>query len=286
MNEKYKNIVNVVKADIEKVNNNLFLQFDLYSQLADELNNLLTSSSKRIRSLMTILYLRASKIYLLPTHYELLACVELVHNASLIHDDVIDKSKIRRNKKTINEIFDNHLAVISGDYLIGIALEKLVKIGSLPVIKNFALLLQNMCKGEVNQYFTKFEKIDLQNYIDKSTQKTATLFECALNSAILLAGENYNEKQSEFAINFGLAFQIRDDLLNILNKDNTKQSDDFENGIYNAPYILSDKLSDGIEKTKELLDNYLNCAKQCLNDIENNAYKIALLELLELIRNV
>lgn len=286
MHEKYQNIVDVVKADIEKVNNNLVFDFDLKSELADKLKNLLIYPSKRIRSLMTILYLRASKIYLLPTHYQLLACVELVHNASLIHDDVIDKSNMRRNQKTINDLFDNHLAVLSGDYLIGIALEKLVEIGSLDVMQNFALLLQNMCRGEVNQYFDKFKKINLQEYIDKSTQKTASLFECALNSSLLLASTNYDEKQSEFAINFGLAFQIRDDLMNVLDKDNSKLSNDIQNGIYNAPYILSDELSDGIEKTKELLNNYVNCAKQCIDDLEDSVYKKALFELLELIENV
>ena len=102
----------------------------------------------------------------------------------------------------------------------------------------------------------------------------------------MLASTNCDEKQSEFAINFGLAFQIRDDLMNVLDKDNSKLSNDIQNGIYNAPYILSDELSDGIEKTKELLNNYVNCAKQCIDDLEDSVYKKALFELLELIENV
>lgn len=286
MNKKITEIAEVVKADLERVNNNLFIEVDLKSQLAKELEYFLKAPSKRIRSLVTILFLRASKMYLLPAHYELLASVELIHNASLVHDDVIDESKLRRNRQTLNDKFDNQLAVISGDYLIGIALEKLVKIGSLSVIEIFSKTLQNMCKGEVNQYFNRFKKTDLESYIEKSTQKTALLFESALKSAVVLADEEYTERVSEFAINFGLAFQIRDDLLNVMKKDKSKTTTDIDDGIYNAPLILSDDINDGIEKTKSLLNNYVNCAKQCINDLPETHYKKALYELLELIENV
>ena len=286
MNKKITAIADVVKADLERVNNNLFFEVDLKPQLAKELELFLKAPSKRIRSLVTILYLRAAKMYLLPSHYELLASVELIHNASLVHDDVIDESKMRRNRQTLNDKFDNQLAVISGDYLIGIALEKLVKIGSLAVLDVFAKTLQNMCKGEVNQYFNRFKKTDLETYIEKSTQKTALLFESALKSAVLLADEEYSEKIDEFALNFGLAFQIRDDLLNVMKKDKTKTTTDIDDGIYNAPLILSEDINDGIEKTKDLLNNYVNCAKQCIEDLGESPYKKALIELLELIRNV
>ncbi len=286
MDKKIKAIADVVKADIERVNKGLFFEIELKSELSKELGKFLNAPSKRIRSLVTILFLRASKMYLLPSHYELLASVELIHNASLVHDDVIDESKLRRNRQTLNDKFDNQLAVISGDYLIGIALEKLVKIGSLPVLDVFAKTLQNMCKGEVNQYFNRFKKTDLESYIEKSTQKTALLFESALKSAILLAEENYDEKISEFALNFGLAFQIRDDLLNVMKKDKSKAMTDVDDGIYNAPLILSDDINDGIEKTKDLLNNYVNCAKQCIQDLGDSPYKKALIDLLELIKNV
>lgn len=286
MNKKYQSILDVVKADIERVNKGLVFDMELNPKLAKEIEKFLNAPSKRIRSLLTILYLRASKMYLLPSHYELLSAVELIHNASLIHDDVIDESKVRRSRKTLNEKFDNQLAVISGDYLMGGALKKLAKIGSLEVIDVFAETLKNMCKGEVSQYFNRFKKSNLESYIEKSMQKTGTLFECALKSAVLLADEQYTEKMSEFAVNFGLAFQIRDDLVNVLNNDKTKTASDFDDGIYNAPYILSDNINDGIEKTRDLLNNYVNCAGHCIKDLEQNPYKQALTELLELIKNV
>lgn len=286
MDEKYQAVLDVVKADIERVNKNLEIETELNPALAKEIEEFLQAPSKRIRSLFSILYMRASKMYLLPVHYELFAAVELIHNASLIHDDVIDESKLRRNKKTLNDTFDNRLAVISGDYLLGAALKKLVKIASLKVIDIFADALKTMCKGEVCQYFNRFKKTDIETYIEKSTQKTASLFVSTLHAAIVLADGGFDEKSREFAETFGLAFQIRDDLLNVINKDTSKSANDFDEGIYTAPLILSDNLPDGIEKTRDLLNNYVNCAKHCISDLEDSIYKAALNELLELLKNV
>lgn len=286
MDEKYQAVLDVVKADIERVNKNLEIETELNPALAKEIEEFLQAPSKRIRSLFSILYMRASKMYLLPVHYELFAAVELIHNASLIHDDVIDESKLRRNKKTLNDTFDNRLAVISGDYLLGAALKKLVKIASLKVIDIFADALKTMCKGEVCQYFNRFKKTDIETYIEKSTQKTASLFVSTLHAAIVLADGGFDEKSREFAETFGLAFQIRDDLLNVIDKDKSKSASDVDEGIYTAPLILSDNLSDGIEKTRDLLNNYVNCAKHCISDLEDSVYKTALYELLELLNDV
>ena len=286
MNRQYQQICDVVKADLERVSKNLIFSFELQPELDKELEVFLSAPSKRIRSLVTILYLRASRMYLLPSHYELLAAVELIHNASLIHDDVIDESKLRRGRKTLNDKFDNQLAVISGDYLLGVSLKKLVKIGSIPVIDIFADTVKSMCLGEVNQYFNKYKKTDIEKYVEKSSQKTGSLFESALKASIILAGNEVDEKSLEFASNFGLAFQIRDDLLNVIDSDKSKSASDVDEGIYNAPMILSDNLQEGIEKTKDLLNNYVNCAKQCINDLEESIYKKSLTELLELLEDV
>ena len=286
MGNSYKLISDIVKADIDKVNNNLEVKLDLNKELSKELEKYILEPSKRIRSLVTILYLRASKQYLLPEHYELLSAVELVHNASLIHDDVIDESKLRRGRKTLNDKFDNNLAVVSGDYLLGVALKKLVKIGNAGILDIFADTIKIMCAGEVSQYFNKFKKISLDSYIEKTTQKTSSLFEAALKSAMILADAEYDDKTAEFITNFGIAFQIKDDLSGVLNNDKTKTSNDYDNGVYTAPYILSEDKGEGIEKTKHLLNNYINCARQCIEDLEESQYKKVLIELLELMGDV
>ena len=281
MKREYQKIVDVVKADIDKVNKNLKFEIDLKPKISKELSDFIFEPSKRIRSLVTILYLRASKMYLLPEHYELLSAVELMHNVSLIHDDVIDESKIRRRRKTLNDKFDNQLAVISGDYLLAEVLKKLSEINSTEIINIFANTLSDMCKGEIEQYLNRNKITKLEDYIEKSYLKTATLFESSLKASVLLADGEYSEKTEEFITNFGIAFQIRDDLLNVINSKT-----DMNDGIFNAPSILSDDLSVGIEKTKDLLNNYLNCSKQCIEDMKESPYKTALYELLELMGDV
>ena len=108
----------------------------------------------------------------------------------------------------------------------------------------------------------------------------------AAECGVGIAGNDVDDKSLEFASNFGLAFQIRDDLLNIKNSDTTKSASDLEEGIYNAPVILADNINDGIEKTKDLLNNYVNCAKLCIDDLGNSIYKKSLIELLELLEDV
>lgn len=286
MEKKYKSILDVVRVDIERVNKNLDFDVESHVFLSDELKPFVLSPSKRIRSLVTILYLRALKLYLLPSHYELLAAVELIHNASLIHDDVIDEASLRRHKRTINDKFGNQLAVVSGDFLIGVALKKFVKIASLEIMEIFADTLQRMCLGEINQYFNRYKKNNIDSYIEKTSQKTASLFVSALRSAILLAEGEFDEKSKEFAETFGIAFQIRDDLLNVLGRDKSKQSSDVDKGIYNAAIMLSADKAEGIKETRLLLNNYVNCAMHCISDLEDSVYKKALIELLELIKNV
>lgn len=286
MKEKYQKISNIVNADLEKVNANLVFNIDLNPKVAKKIEKFIFAPSKRIRSLTAILYMRALGLYLLPAHYELLAAVEIMHNASLIHDDVIDEGKIRRDEKTFNVEYSNHTAVVLGDYLMSVALKKLVKIGSNEIFDIFADTLANMCTGEVNQYLSKYKIPSLDEYIEKSLLKTSSLFEAALKSSLLLCEYKFEDTESEFITNFGLAFQIRDDILNVLNKDKSKSSSDIAEGVYNAPMILDKNIDIGIEKTKDLLNNYVNCARQCIENLKESEYKQALYELLELIGNV
>lgn len=281
--EQYNNILTVVKSDIERVNSELISFINLDEPLKSKLIEFLTSPSKRIRPLLMFLFLRANNIEINERHYTLATAVELVHNASLIHDDIIDNSKVRRTIKTLNFEFDNKLAVIAGDYLLSIALHKISLLNSPETIDMFANTLSMMCDGETFQYFNKYKIPTLENYIKKSEQKTAKLFETALKSSFLISNSDIADKAEDFGKNFGIAFQIHDDLINA----KTSQSD-ISDGIYTAPIIYSnsiDNLSSGIEKTFCLLNNYIDRAKQNLQEIENNKYKQALLELLEIYSN-
>lgn len=281
--EQYNNILNIVNNDIERVNKELTAFININEPLKTKLINFLTAPSKRIRPLLTFLYLRANNIEITDNHYTLLTAIELVHNASLIHDDIIDGSKTRRCEKTLNCEFDNKLAVIAGDYILSTALKKISVLNSPETIDMFAQTLADMCEGETFQYFNKYKIPSLEDYLKKTEQKTAKLFQTALEASVLISKSGNRNNASELGRNFGIAFQIRDDLINV----KTLQSD-ISDGIYTAPVIFSDSTSateSGIEKTYCLLNNYINTSKKLLEKTENNKYKKALTELLELFNN-
>lgn len=279
--KKYNNILNYEQENIKLVLKNMMFGIVVQEPLKSKLFELLNAPSKHIRPLVSFLYLKAlgEKIDDAQVLYQ--SAIELVHNASLIHDDVIDDSKVRRSLPTLNSQFGNKLAVMAGDYLLSRAMQKVLDIGNLELVKLFSDTLEVMSSGEISQHFGKFQIPTIEEYIKKSEQKTAKLFETAVCGSLLVAKSN-NDGLG-FAKNFGIAFQIRDDLINC-KTTNTDISD----GIYTAPVIFSGDTkvtSDAIEKTKSLLNNYIDEALKCLSKIDENEYKLALVELLELMRD-
>lgn len=281
MNKKYQQISNIFKPELEQVLARMTDGVVVQEPLKSKLFELLNAPSKHIRPLVSFLYLKAlgEKIDDAQVLYQ--SAIELVHNASLIHDDVIDDSKVRRSLPTLNSQFGNKLAVMTGDYLLSRAMQKVLAIGNLELVKLFSDTLEVMSSGEISQHFGKFQIPTIEEYIKKSEQKTAKLFETAICGSLLVAKSNNDGL--DFAKNFGIAFQIRDDLINC-KTTNTDISD----GIYTAPVIFSGDTkvtSDAIEKTKSLLNNYIDEALKCLSKIDENEYKLALVELLELMRD-
>ena len=290
-NEKYSKIKNLAQDEIKTIEENMVAQIQTREPLKSSLVNFLTAPAKRIRPVLAILYIKALGEELNSKQLEHLTVVEMVHNASLIHDDIIDESKIRRGEKTINESFGNKLGVISGDYILTLSMEKLANIGEVELIKDFSQTIRQMCIGEINQNFDRFKISTIEDYIEKTKNKTAHLFEIALTGCAKLSSTQQDiAKVSELGINIGIAFQIRDDLINMTNSDSSKPSNnDFKDGIYTAPIILGDKSDNyttGIEKTKVLLNNYLQSAKKQVNTLPENEYKKALEEFVELLNNV
>ena len=208
--------------------------------------------------------------------------VELIHNASLIHDDVIDEEKIRRSQKNINSKFGNKMAIISGDYLLSVVMEKLTRLGKLELFEIFSKTIKEMCEGEILQYSNLYKIPTLKDYLKKTYQKTGSLFEACLLGCVMLSTSQEVENAKEFSKNFGIAFQIRDDIENIL-----KGGNDIKEGVYNAPIIFSGSIDNpvaGIEKSKVLLNNYLDIAQKCLCGMDESEYKSALKKLLELLK--
>ncbi len=283
--EKYNKIAVLVGDEIQKLKTGIINETENTTDINEYLKSFLNLPSKHIRSVVCFLYLKALGINVNEKQVTIQTIIELVHNASLIHDDIIDDCAVRRGQKSFNAEKGNHMAVISGDFILSFALKKIADLNSMELLKMFAGTLNNMCTGEITQQHMKFKIPTIDEYIEKTYNKTASLFETALSGAILIEKGSVNEEAAEFARNFGISFQIRDDILDIIGN---KSGKDIENGIYNAPVIYSsnpDKPDEGIEKAKSLLDNYVRRAKSSLSPLPENKYKFALIELLELINN-
>lgn len=233
------------------------------------------------------------------------SATEIIHNATLVHDDIIDDSDLRRGEITVNYEFDNSLAVVAGDFLLSLALEELLSIDNREVIRIFTNSLTQVCMGEIRQYFDKNKILSIEEYIKKSRQKTAMLFEASLLSVSALNQNKFKDKIQNFASNFGIAFQIRDDLINIVKIEDLKPIyNDIQNGIYTAPliYLFEEnpelvnspietmvsafESSGAIEKTKKLIQNHISLAIDSLDFINDNFYKQSIINLCTYISEV
>ena len=285
--EKYEQIRQVVSDELYKVENNLTDFYCGNDKLQESLVGIIKAPSKRIRPLVALLYLKMYGAEITLAQIEIQSAVELIHNTTLIHDDVIDKSDKRRNHKTLNEEFDNSLAVVTGDFLLTSAIKKLLNIKSFDILELFNIARKKMSIGEIKQYYDKFILTDFDEYLDRCRYKTAELFIASIVSAAMVANLDTNSAK-DFAKRFGISFQIRDDLLNLISAEEDKpKNNDIEEGIYTAPMIFAKDVKNlefGIEKTKELLDNYINRVKKCLDKAPENEYKQALIKLLDLLK--
>lgn len=179
--------------------------------------DLLHSGGKRIRPLLT-LYSGMCFAPLNPQMIQAAVAAELIHMASLIHDDVIDESATRRGKPTVYALYGAHSAVLAGDYLFAEAFRILSTNKLLSCMTYLVEAIQAMCEGEVNQANEQFSSsINRQDYFERITKKTGKLLAACCQSGVKLAGGSSGKLSlmREFGLNIGYAFQITDDILDI-----------------------------------------------------------------------
>jgi len=207
-------------------------------------NHHLKSGGKRLRALLTLGSAKMSGYNLGERDVNLAACVELIHSATLLHDDVIDESSIRRGTKTTNSIWGNQSSILVGDYLLSRCFEIMVDDGDLEILKLLSSTSAKIAQGEVLQLQHKGEADLLEEtYIEIINLKTASLFSAATKTGSCLAGGNDKEKKAleSYGRNLGLAFQIADDALDYFGKDKFfgKQiGKDFFEGKVTLPLII------------------------------------------------
>jgi octaprenyl-diphosphate synthase len=263
INNSYFQLKNSVENKLllveEKIKLKLSSDVDLVQKMTEYH---LDTGGKRLRALLTLGSAKMCGYSKGTRDINLAACVELIHSATLMHDDVIDNGSIRRGKKTINKIWDNHSSVLVGDYLLSRCFEMMVEDGNLEVLKLLSSTSSKIAQGEVLQLQHQGE-VDMleETYLKIISAKTAELFAAATKVGAILSDMKMKEKEAlEFyGRNLGLTFQIADDTLDY-NSDlklfGKKIGKDFYEGKVTLPIILLFQNANNQEKEK-LKDAFL-----------------------------
>lgn len=314
--EAIKSLIHDALAEVELL---LVQQFDAKASLIKEIaGHLMQSGGKRIRPTLVLLVASAYG-KMTSANISLAVAIELIHAATLLHDDVVDNSRMRRSETTANAIWDNAASVLVGDFLYSRAFQLIVSVEEIAVLRMLAETTNIIATGEVLQLQNR-HNIDVreENYLDVLRYKTGALFSAATQAAAISARCTPEEinKMAQFGEDLGLAFQLIDDLLDYTADEQTlgKQlGNDLAEGKVTLPLLhalqhasSSDRAviegaiisgdrealpelmtivqsTGSLQYTEQLAQRYAKQASQRLDTLSASPYKDALLALTQIV---
>lgn len=253
----FNSIRQLADADMQAVN--ALIQRRLHSDvvLINQLSHyIISSGGKRLRPLLALLVARACG-YQGDKHIQVAAIIEFIHTSTLLHDDVVDESDMRRGKETANNVWGNQAAVLVGDFLYSRSFEMMVAVGSMRVMEILAQTTNTIAEGEVLQLLNCHDPDTTEaRYMEVIHSKTAKLFEAACQLGAVLAGLDANVEQAmaAYGMHLGTAFQLVDDVLDYTAdaaEMGKNVGDDLAEGKPTLPLIVAIQRSD--ETTANLL---------------------------------
>tara|TARA_Y100001936_G_scaffold82663_1_gene81310 strand:- start:766 stop:1710 length:945 start_codon:yes stop_codon:yes gene_type:complete len=251
--KELKAVEKLIKSDINKE-----------KTISGLYNYIFKSNGKKIRSRLNLIASSSSEN---SDRYKLASIIELLHTATLVHDDVVDNASTRRGAMSVNSLWSNAHGVLIGDYIYSKAFMLMVEIGKKDILAELADATNDISQGELIQLDAVSNiKISLNKLKKISYFKTGRLFEASAKTGAMLAGANKNfiKNISESAKNIGILFQIKDDLLDYSNSSKTgKQSfQDLKEGKVTYPFFFA--LKNSSQKEKKQLMSFLG--NQRLNE--------------------
>ena len=319
MNTPVKSLSNLLKSSLKRVEREISKNIkDEEKLITLTAGHLIKAKGKKIRPLLTLLVSKMLN-YKGNADVTLAVCIEFIHNATLLHDDVIDTGKIRRGKLSANQIWGNKVSVLVGDYLLSRAFKLMVKNKSLKLLEILSQTSLILARGQIqdvgnNQNVNLTEK----KYLSIIDAKTAELFRISCFLPTIITDQNKRTQKifNDFGFNFGMAFQLSDDVLDYFGDSSQMGKSvgkDFFEGKVTYPVIhcfkKSDKKSkkiiaklffkkkrskkdlalilDLMKKTNtykssiEFVRKYAEKAKTNINKFEGNKYKVYLDELVD-----
>ena len=319
--KNFSEIHSLMKSDMEKTDNILIDRLNSNVDLINQMSHyIIASGGKRIRPLLLLLCARATN-YGGTEHHAMAVVIELIHTATLLHDDVVDESTTRRNQDTANELWGNAASVLVGDFLYSRAFEILVEPNSMSIMRILSKATNQIAEGEVLQLLNiRNANVSQTKYFNVIEQKTARLFEAACKIGALLSDSSEKTINSlgDFGLHLGIAFQIIDDALDYESNSTTmgkEVGDDLSEGKITLPMIYALEKTSGSENkilrdaiktsdasnidkiinilcsvnafefTRKIAENESQNALKSLKNIPDSEYRSALKLLCELSQN-
>ncbi|MCY7272294.1 MAG: solanesyl diphosphate synthase [Phormidesmis sp. CAN_BIN44] len=275
--------------------------------------HLFGARGKRIRPAIVFLVARATMPSqgITERHRRLAEITEMIHTASLVHDDVVDESDMRRGIPTVHSTFGSRIAVLAGDFLFSQSSWYLANLDNLQVVKLLSEVIKDFAEGEIQQGLNRFSIMSIEAYLEKSYYKTASLIANSCKAAAVLSDlpEAQAQQLYNYGRHFGLAFQIVDDILDFTGSIDSlgkPAGSDLQSGNLTAPvlYALEEKPylevlierefaqegdleqaltlikdSRGIERSRELAAHHAKAAIEHLSDLSMSESRQALIKL-------
>jgi len=239
-------LIDLTRPDMAKVNELILSKAGSDVQLIPEIaNHLVQSGGKRLRPMLTLAAAQLFGYQGGDAHVRLATAVEFMHTATLLHDDVVDESDLRRGSRTARTIWGNQASVLVGDFLLGQAFRMMVEVGSLEALDVLSAAATVIAEGEVMQLgVAKNLETTEDDYLQVIKAKTAALFSAAAEVGPIIAEASRNERAAmrSYGTNLGLAFQLIDDALDYGGNAQSlgkNVGDDFREGKVTLPVILS-----------------------------------------------
>ena len=317
--DKLASIRRPVEADLAAVDARIMENLDSKVPLIRETGEyLISQGGKRLRPLLAVLTARAFGCEGW-AHVDAAVVIEFIHTATLLHDDVVDRSTMRRGRETANSIWGDEVSVLVGDFLFSRAFQLMVEIGSLPIMRIMADTTNVIAEGEVLQLANRHDPDTTEErYLEVVGCKTGKLFEAAARVGAVLAGrgEASERRMAAFGASLGTAYQLVDDILDYRGTAaaiGKNIGDDLADGQPTLPLIHAMRAGNeetaqtvrdairtgdvarlprlieavesagGIEYTLDSARDYVQCAREALRDVPDNRFRDALASFAEFV---
>nr|YP_009394146.1 prenyl transferase [Rhodomela confervoides]ARW62708.1 prenyl transferase [Rhodomela confervoides] len=248
MNDFSNSLFRSINPELKQLNNNLEKMIATENPiLYSAAEQLFSAGGKRLRPAIILLISKlTTRQEIISTEQKRLAEItEIIHTASLVHDDIIDDCDTRRGIETVHNVFTNKIAVLAGDFLFAQSSWYLANLNNLNVVKTISKIITDFAEGEVQQGIRSFDnQISIQEYVEKSFYKTASLIACSCKATTMLNNSKL-QIQNDFYMygkHLGLAFQIIDDILDITSSAKNlgkPAGTDLKNGNLTAPLLFA-----------------------------------------------